>query len=413
MPFPAQPTTQKAGAAADVNMGFHDNPLLTAANPLLNMLARIRHLAADVESGQLRQQLIDAVRRFEVRGQKAQIPHDTLIAARYCLCTVLDEAASLTAWGHSSVWSRSGLLVTFHNETWGGEKFFQILARLSRSPREYLHLLELMNYCLLLGFEGRYRITDNGPSQLETLKQRLVQLIRSVRGAYAPPLSPQAVDHAVPPAKWRPMLPLWVFGLLLALLAGLYFTALDWSLNNASRPILASIYGVGLPGIDFRRAPAQGNHTLGDRLQAEVSEGYLSVREDDRQATVIIRGDALFESGSAELRAPFRALIQRVAEALNAVPGDVIVRGFSDSDPITSGRYASNTELSLARAEAIKAMLQKSLLRQDRIGAQGRGEADPVAPNTSAAGKALNRRVEITLLPSSGHGSSDTSWSSR
>lgn len=413
MLLPVRPTTHKTGSPPDAKTGFQDNPLLAAANPLLNMISRIRNQAAGIESGQLRQQLIDAVRRFEVRGQKAQIPHDMLIAARYCLCTVLDEAASLTSWGHSSVWSRSGLLVTFHNETWGGEKFFQILARLSRNPREYLHLLELMNYCLLLGFEGRYRITDNGPSQLETLKQRLVQLIRSVRGAHAPQLSPQAVDHAVAPVKWRPMLPLWAFGLLLALVAGAYFSVLEWRLADISRPVLKSIYGATLPGIDFRRTPPRGTHTFSDWLQADVAAGYLSVRENDRQSTVIIRGDALFDSGSAELRAPFHRLIQRVADALNQVPGDVVVRGFSDSDPIINRRYTSNTELSLARADAVTAMLRKSLLRPDRVSAEGRGEVDPIAPNGTAAGKAMNRRVEITLLPQSGHGSRDTSRSSK
>ena len=80
--------------------------------------------------------------------------------------------------------------MTFHNETWGGEKFFQLLARLSQNPREHILLLEMINYCLLLGFEGRYRVLDNGRTQLETIKQRLWQMIRGVRGSYPPPLSP-------------------------------------------------------------------------------------------------------------------------------------------------------------------------------------------------------------------------------
>ena len=48
----------------------------------------------------------------------------------------------------------------------------------------------MINYCLLLGFEGRYRVLDNGRTQLETIKQRLWQMIRGVRGSYPPPLSP-------------------------------------------------------------------------------------------------------------------------------------------------------------------------------------------------------------------------------
>lgn len=45
----------------------------------------------------------------------------------------------------------------------------------------------MINYCLLLGFEGRYRVLDNGRTQLETIKQRLWQMIRGVRGSYPPP----------------------------------------------------------------------------------------------------------------------------------------------------------------------------------------------------------------------------------
>jgi type VI secretion system protein ImpK len=60
----------------------------------------------------------------------------------------------------------------------GGEKFFQLLAKLAQNPQQHGWLLELMYYCLALGFEGRFRIVDNGRTQLETLKQRLVQIIR-------------------------------------------------------------------------------------------------------------------------------------------------------------------------------------------------------------------------------------------
>lgn len=71
-----------------------------------------------------------------VRCQQAGLTYETIVEARYCLCTALDEAAALTPWGSSGVWSSNGLLVTFHNETWGGEKFFRLLARLSQKPHE-------------------------------------------------------------------------------------------------------------------------------------------------------------------------------------------------------------------------------------------------------------------------------------
>ena len=92
----------------------------------------------------LREHLVVEIRQFEARAQEAGVPSEAIIGARYCLCTALDEAAALTPWG-GSVWSSHSLLVSFHNETWGGEKFFHLLERLSQQPRQHLDLLELLS----------------------------------------------------------------------------------------------------------------------------------------------------------------------------------------------------------------------------------------------------------------------------
>ncbi|MBX4378133.1 OmpA family protein, partial [Mycobacterium tuberculosis] len=68
--------------------------------------------------------------------------------------------------------------------------------------------------------------------------------------------------------------------------------------------------------------------------------------------------------------------------------------------PIRSARFASNYELSLARAESVQKMLQAHLADPNRVKAQGRGEMDPIAPNNTPENRARNRRVEITLLVS-------------
>jgi type VI secretion system protein ImpK len=61
-------------------------------------------------------------------------PTQKVIAARYALCTLIDENAANTPWGRSGAWAQHGLLALFHGETEGGEKFFQVLARLRREP---------------------------------------------------------------------------------------------------------------------------------------------------------------------------------------------------------------------------------------------------------------------------------------
>ena len=72
---------------------------------------------------------------------------EQITAARYVVCTMLDEAASRdTPWG-AGVWARQSLLVMFHNETWGGEKVFQLLARLAQKPAQHRICSNCLTWC--------------------------------------------------------------------------------------------------------------------------------------------------------------------------------------------------------------------------------------------------------------------------
>ena len=393
------------GRYADVAGAGGNNPLVTAANPLLNAIPQIRHSVSHDDQAGLRQQLIDEIRRFEVRCQQSGLAYEVIVGARYCLCTALDEAAALTPWGSRGVWSGSGLLVTFHNETWGGEKFFQLLARLSQNPREHIVLLELINFCLLLGFEGRYRVMDNGRTQLETIKQRLWQMIRGVRGNYPPPLSPHPEDQPVLRKLWRPMIPLWACVALAGFLACLFYIVLNWRLGDNTNPVLAKIYQTTLPEAAIAQPAPSLPPVLNLRgfLKPEIDAGLVAVRDETDRSVVTLKGDGLFASGSTVARENYAPVIDRVAQAMNNVSGKILVVGYSDNVPIRSARFASNYELSLERARSVQSLLQKHLSQPDRVKAEGRGEMNPIAPNNSAENRARNRRVEITLLVSPGN----------
>ncbi|EOC0588382.1 DotU family type VI secretion system protein [Cronobacter sakazakii] len=393
---------QATGSDAILSGASSNNPLVAAANPLLNAIPQIRHSVSHEDQVGLRQRLIDEIRRFEVRCQQAALPYEVIVGARYCLCTALDEAAALTPWGSRGVWSGSGLLVTFHNETWGGEKFFQLLARLSQNPREHIFLLEMINYCLLLGFEGRYRVMDNGRTQLETIKQRLWQMIRSVRGSYPPPLSPHPEDQPVLRKLWRPVVPLWACVALAGFLACLFFIILNWRLGDNTSPVLAKIYQTPLPEVTVQQPAREVAPVLNLRgfLRPEIEAGLVAVRDEADRSVVILKGDGLFASASTVVRGRYEPVIDRVAQAMNNVSGKILVVGYSDNVPIRSARFASNYELSLARAESVQKMLQAHLADPNRVKAQGRGEMDPIAPNNTPENRARNRRVEITLLVS-------------
>ena len=108
-----------------------------AANPVLNLVPQIRSTLQMADPAQFREFLIEKIREFERYARELRVPPETIIGALYCLCTLLDESAAQTPWGGSGVWSRQSLLVTFHNETWGGEKFFQLLSKLAQNPQQY------------------------------------------------------------------------------------------------------------------------------------------------------------------------------------------------------------------------------------------------------------------------------------
>lgn len=375
------------------------NPLVAAANPLLNLLPQIRSTVHHPNPAWLREHLAAEIRRFEARAQQAGVAPEAIMGARYCLCTALDEVAALTPWG-GGVWSSHSLLVLFHNETWGGEKFFQVLERLSQQPRQHLELLELLYFCLALGFEGRYRVLDNGRSQLEALRQQLAQTIGSVRGEYDPALSPHWRDELTREAVRGPAVPLWVCAALALLVCLGVFGALRIMLASHSDQLFASIDSLHLPQLQPsppvpRPAPPP---RLARFLEPEIQAGLVTVRDEADRSVVVLRGDGLFESGSVDVIGRYLPVLTRIADALNSVPGNVRVTGYTDDVPVHTVRFASNWDLSRERAEAVRSLLAARLAQPQRVVAQGRGALDPLVPNDSPAGRARNRRVEITLM---------------
>jgi type VI secretion system protein ImpK len=407
-PTPAAPGSinpQYRGATApDLPEVFSGtNPLVEAANPLLNLIPQLRATVQHPDPAKIRDFLVDQIQAFELRARSAGIPSEQVIGARYCLCTALDETAAQTPWGGSGVWSRHSLLVTFHNETWGGEKFFQLLAKLAQNPQQHAQLLELMYYCLALGLEGRFRIVDNGRTQLETLKQRLALIIRQQRGEYERPLSLHWQGVILGAKKGWENLPLWVAAAMSALIAlGLYFW-FAFSLNGLSDNIRSAIAGIRAPELAMPKPPAPAAvPRFAKFLEPEIKAGLVTVNDLADRSVVTLRGDGLFDPGQTVVKPQYVNVLGRIAEALNEVPGQVLVTGFTDNQPIRTVRFPSNWHLSQERADVVKNMLDRRLTGKyatpNRVRAEGRAESEPVAPNDTPENRARNRRVEVTLL---------------
>lgn len=112
-----------------------------------------------------------------------------MLAVRYCVCTALDEAANNTVWGRRGVWAGKSLLVTFHGESEGGIKLFQIIGRLAASFREHSDVLEIIYHILGLGFEGRYSVRPDGRKQLDDIRQQLLTQLVQRRDPITPTLA--------------------------------------------------------------------------------------------------------------------------------------------------------------------------------------------------------------------------------
>ena len=406
---PAAPVAPPpSAAAAPPRLDFAASgldPLLRAAGPLLLLAGRLRHTLEASDTAGLRRQLVAEVRAFEERARVAGVATDQIAAARYALCATLDEAVMSTPWGTRSDWGTQPLLVLFHRETWGGEKFFQLVERTKGDPRQYAGLLEVLYACLSLGFAGKFALDSQGQLRRDNLQHELFELIRTVRGATPGALSPrwQGVRD-----KRNPILryvPLWVVAAAALAVLTVGFVYFRVQLGQRAEPVLAALSQVGVQ--DFTvppPAPAVApTVTLKTLLSDLEQQRVLEVEEQGARSTVILNGSDLFAPGSARIGARFEPVLDRIAAALDELPGPVLVVGHSDSQPIRSFQFQNNFELSAARAESVVERLSRTLREPSRVQANGVGDSQPrFSPPDTPANRALNRRVEIVHLATGG-----------
>lgn len=372
------------------------NPLVACAGPLLAALSRIRASVAHPDPGALRESLLLQLGQFEAAARARGVAPEPVLVARYALATTIDEAVSGTPWGGTADWAQKSLLVTLHKETWGGEKFYQMLNRLAEDPVRNADLLELLYVCLALGFEGRFRVLDNGRAQLDALRERLAGMIRAARGPVERDLSPAWRGERRAVGKSHRLLALWAGAAVAALVLFGVFVSLSFALNRASDQLAFGRVQVSAPRALARAAPP-APPLLRSFLAPEIAQGLVEVGEQAGESRVVLRGSDLFESGSASIEPVFEPVLARVAAALNRVAGSVTITGHTDDQPIRSARFPSNWQLSQARAQSVQRHMAPLLADPRRITAEGRADQEPLAPNDSEAHRARNRRVEIIL----------------
>ena len=377
------------------------NPLVQAAIPLLVLAGHLRTTLQATDVPGIRRHALETLGRFEQRAQSSGVAAKTVIAARYALCATLDEAVLSTPWGGQSAWAQQTLLVTLHREAWGGEKFFEMLRRISADPESYHDLIELQYLCLAVGFSGKYQVSEGGYAQIAQVRQDTYRRIHEQKGPVSSELAPRWKGVEDRRSRLIRYVPWWTVAVPALALLAIAFTIFHTGLARLAAPVHAELARVGT---DAFTAPASGRAasgvTLKQLLQDDERDGVLEVVEEGGRTRITLLAANLFPSGSAVLAAPHHETVRHIATALDRVPGRVLVVGHTDDQPLRSLAFRDNFELSRERAVTVARLLQPAVAHPARIEWTGVGPSQPrFRPESQPENRRRNRRVEIVHIP--------------
>lgn len=246
------------------------NPLVNAASFLLLEIVKIKKRTVADNIEELRNHLEAEVRSFTNHAQALGIRESEWNAARYLLCTALDECVtSSQISGAVADWSSRSLLSTFHKETQGGEISFQVLERAMQQPAANLYLLELIYLLLSLGFEGKYKLQNKGALALESQRDSLFRQIRLLRGEPGLDLSKKIEQRAFK-NKIYAHVPMWLIGTVVVFCLAVTFWGFSFTLNNKAESLL-TLYSAHAPKSTPYIEPAASKSQPGEPAAASAS----------------------------------------------------------------------------------------------------------------------------------------------
>lgn len=396
------PSIERQAAAADLAALGGLNRLVEAANPILAAVPQIRHALRHPDPAGLHARLKAQVQGFERSAAAAGIADEDVHTARYALCALLDDSAAATPWGRQ--WAALGLL----SDARAGERFFALLDDLLGSAQNP-DLIEFFYACLALGFEGRYRTGDGGRQALNQLRTRVYEVLEQRLGKRSRELSSRWRGAEVRARSVSGALAVWgVASACTLVLAGLYF-GYSVLLGARSDPVARELARLKPPAVAIavaapKPAPpkeAEAVVPVSAELAKSIAGPDVEVADAPGGALILLKGDHLFAPGSARPDAKVFAIIERVAQALDKLPGAIVVTGHTDDQPIRTARFPSNWELSTERARSVAGVLASEMKDPTRLRAEGLADSEPMVPNDSAANRARNRRVAILVRGSS------------
>jgi chemotaxis protein MotB len=140
-------------------------------------------------------------------------------------------------------------------------------------------------------------------------------------------------------------------------------------------------------------------------LANEITRNEVALHLEPDGLVVSLREIGFFDSGSAAVKPGAEAALARIATILQEHSGAVRIEGHTDNVPIHTSQFASNWELSTARATGlVRTLVEQHGISAERLAAAGYAEFHPAASNATAKGRQLNRRVDVVILTSAKQG---------
>ncbi len=400
-----------APAAAPSPILPSDNQLLAAATPVLMLIGRAQRLREPLEIGET----ATAIATFQQKVAALGIQGDDARIAAFALCEAADDIGRALARTDRQAWETRGMVATFFRSQARGSGFFDALNRLLADPASHLDLIELMHACLALGFEGQYRGRPDALESLRRVRGDVYATLRQLRQPPAEPIAPRWQEASAADRRRAQLIRSWGLAAAAPLIALLVFLALSYMVDGEGDRVAQRLLGLSPEGaVTLDRAalaapaeappePAQpAGPSRIERVRAALAEdlgsGAVTIAPRDGMVVLTINNALLFRPGGAELLPEFAPVARRLAAMLEREPGPATVVGHTDNvPPRRGGPFASNADLSVARARAVRDAVAAALSDPERLRIEGRGDAEPIADNATPEGRATNRRVDLIL----------------
>lgn len=383
------------------------NRMMLEAGPILALAASIRCGRARTPLVQFHTSATAAIAAFD-RAIAGHYPDETRQRAKYALCSTLDDIAQNLPGNpqDAAEWARRSMVVQTFQENIGGDRFWQLVEDMLSRPAQHADLIELYHACLAAGFEGRFRVMPDGKRRLQEIMNQLYGALEFPRSLSSQTLVPQWKGENAPLRKVGFLSYIALAGAIAAgflLLVYMVLRLLLLQSGTSTWDALAQLAPEqrltlsrgGTPPPDL--AASQQSGRLKQFLAPEIAQKLVVVEEDSSTVRVRTTVGQLFQSGSDALEPGREALFQRIGQALETEKGPITVEGHSDSDKISNLTFPDNLALSGARANTVARIIAGELSDPGRIEAKAFGDTQPIGPNDTAAGKALNRRVEFVI----------------